>query len=90
MTGEGQTNPPGVTGKPAVSQPLPAPLLPVSVSIGGQPAVVNFAGSAPTLVGLMQVNAQIPAGVAPGNTVSVLVNVGGAASQTGATIAVVQ
>ena len=90
VTGEGQTNPPGVTGKPAVSQPLPAPLLPVSVSIGGLPAVVNFAGSAPTLVGLMQVNAQIPAGVAPGNTVSVLVNVGGAASQTGATIAVVQ
>ena len=90
VTGEGQTNPRGITGKPAGGLPLPAPLLPVSVSIGGQAAIVNFAGSAPTLVGLMQVNAQIPAQVVPGNAVPVVVSVGGSASQTGATIAVVQ
>jgi uncharacterized protein (TIGR03437 family) len=42
--------------------PFPRPLVDVSVTIGGQAAVVSYAGSAPTLVaGVMQVNAMIPA-----------------------------
>ena len=54
-TGEGQTNPAGVDGKLASSQPLPAPVVPVTVLVGGpqgagKNASVLYAGAAPTLV----------------------------------------
>lgn len=45
-TGEGQTNPAGVDGKPS-SMPFPVPLLPVSVMIGGKVANVQYVGGAP-------------------------------------------
>jgi uncharacterized protein (TIGR03437 family) len=87
-TGEGQTTPAGVDGKPA-SAPYPQPNLPVSVSIGGHNAPVQYAGGAPGLVaGLMQVNVQIPAGIQTGNAVPVLLRVGDAFSPSGVTIAV--
>jgi uncharacterized protein (TIGR03437 family) len=61
LTGEGQTNPMGVDGKPA-TPPLPMPQLPVTATIAGQPVTVAYAGGAPGLVaGVMQVNLQIPA-----------------------------
>ena len=41
MTGEGQTSPQGIDGK-VTTAPYPAPLLPVAVTIGGQPATVQF------------------------------------------------
>jgi uncharacterized protein (TIGR03437 family) len=88
VTGEGLVSPAGTTGKPAPSSPLLRPVLPVSVVIGSQPAAVSFAGSAPTLIGLMQVNVQIPPQVTPGTAVPVVVSVGGAPSQSSATIAV--
>ena len=58
------------------------PLLnaPVTVSIGGQPAVVQFAGLAPGFVGLYQVNAAVPSGVTPGDSVPLTLTVAG---QTG-------
>ena len=46
VTGEGQTVPGGVDGKPAVL-PLPKPVLPVTVTIGGEIASVPYAGGAP-------------------------------------------
>jgi uncharacterized protein (TIGR03437 family) len=56
-TGEGQTTPNGVDGKLAVGTPLPQPVQSVSVTIGGLPAVVEYAAAAPTLVaGVMQCN----------------------------------
>jgi uncharacterized protein (TIGR03437 family) len=59
-TGEGQTTPAGVDGKIAIA-PFPRPKLPVSVTIGGQPVQVIYAGSAPgEVAGLMQVNVQVP------------------------------
>jgi hypothetical protein len=59
-TGEGQTTPAGVDGKLA-TVPLPRPKSLVTVTIGGQPVQVLYAGGAPGLVaGLMQVNVQIP------------------------------
>jgi hypothetical protein len=59
-TGEGQTTPAGVDGKLA-TVPLPRPKLPVTVTIGGQPVQVLYAGGAPgEVAGLMQVNVQIP------------------------------
>ena len=87
-TGEGQTEPPGVDGKP-VTEPLPKPRLPVSVRIGGLEAEVLYAGGAPGLVaGVLQVNVRVPHGVTPGNAVPVLLTVGNAPSQPAVTLAV--
>ena len=88
-TGEGQTDPPGVDGKPANTAPLPKPLATVTVTIGGINAEVVYAGAAPTLVaGVLQVNVRIPLGVTPGNAVPVIVRVGNQSSQLGVTLAV--
>jgi uncharacterized protein (TIGR03437 family) len=85
-TGEGQTTPAGVDGKIVDGSSLRRPLVPVTVSIGGQPAEVIYAGSAGGQVsGLLQVNARVPAvaaGAAP-----LLVTIG-AGSQSGVTITV--
>ncbi len=61
------------------------PILPVSITVGGIPAMVQFAGGAPGQVaGLMQVNAQIPAGVQAGGYVRVVLQVGAVATTPGA------
>jgi uncharacterized protein (TIGR03437 family) len=68
---------------------LPLSVLPVSVTIGGQPATVGYQGAAPGLVaGVMQINAQVPAGVTPGDAVPVTISVGGAAGLNTVTVAV--
>jgi uncharacterized protein (TIGR03437 family) len=92
MTGEGQTNPGGADGvviAPVVSA-LKHPLLPVSVTIGGVDCGTPlYAGSAPSLIsGVMQVNVTIPAN-APTGTQPVVVTVGTAKSQSGASAATV-
>lgn len=87
LTGEGQTNPAGVDGKLA-AEVFPKPALPVTVTIGGLPARVDYYGVAPGLVaGVMQVNAQVPP-EAPSGDVPVIVNAGSARSQEGLTLAV--
>ena len=87
-TGEGRTTPPGIDGKPA-TVPLPAPFLVVTALVGGQPAVVQYAGGAPGFVaGLMQVNIVIPGNISPGAAVPVVINVADIHSQGGVTIAV--
>jgi uncharacterized protein (TIGR03437 family) len=87
VTGEGQTNPAGVDGLIASDTPS-QPVLPVSVTVGGKPAVVSYAGGAPQEVtGLMQVNVQIPSDIDAGSAVPVVVKVGTVSSPT-ATIAV--
>lgn len=87
VTGEGQTTPEGVDGKLAMSV-FPKPVLPVTVTIGGRQAQVDYYGTAPTLVaGVMQVNATVPPD-APSGDVSVVVDVGGARSQATLTVAV--
>jgi uncharacterized protein (TIGR03437 family) len=91
MTGEGQTNPGGVDGAiiPPVASALKYPLLTVTVTIGGVDAVVAYAGSAAGEVsGLMQVNVIIPL-TAPTGTQPVVVTVGTAKSQSGASAATV-
>jgi uncharacterized protein (TIGR03437 family) len=92
MTGEGQTSPAGVTGKVttvASAPPLtPGPLLPVSVTVGGQPANWNFAGEAPGFVsGVMQLNVQLPTNIGTGEQ-EILVTIGGNQSQKGVTVSV--
>lgn len=86
-TGEGQTSPAGIDGKPA-QEPLPRPLLRVTVIIDGQMVTPQYAGGAPgEVAGVRQVNAQIPSSIQPGNAVPVVLQVGNNSSQT-ATIAV--
>ena len=68
---------------------LPAPVLPVTVTIDGIDAVTLYAGAAPASVaGLVQVNARIPVNAASGNAVPVAVRIGGIASPAGVTIAI--
>ena len=87
ITGAGQTNPGGTDGHLA-TVPLPLPLLPVTVTIGGKTATTNYAGASPGSVeGITQVNAQVPSGLTPGS-VPVVVQVGTSNTQSGVTIAV--
>jgi uncharacterized protein (TIGR03437 family) len=66
---------------------------PVQVLIGGQPAVVSYAGTSPgSIGGLTQINAVIPPTVSPGQTVSLVITAGQVgyerSSQSGVTIGV--
>ncbi len=61
--GLGETNPPAVAGSAASSSPLMTVANPVTVTIGGQQAVVSFAGLVPGFTGLYQLNVAIPAGI---------------------------
>jgi len=60
----------------------------VSLKIGDYTAELLYAGPAPGFPGLMQINARVPAGVAPSGVVPVVLSVGDASSQPGVTIAV--
>jgi uncharacterized protein (TIGR03437 family) len=65
------------------------PAIPVSLTIGGVSATITYAGSAPGLVsGVLQVNAVVPEGVAPGPAIPIVLAAGTARSQTGVTIAI--
>jgi uncharacterized protein (TIGR03437 family) len=55
---------------------------PLTVTIGGVAAVVNFAGLSPGYPDLYQVNAVVPAGVTPGDQVPVVLNIAGQTSPT--------
>lgn len=88
-TGEGATDPQGVEARVNTGGELPAPRLPVRVRLGGVEATPVYAGAAPGAVtGLMQVNVRIPDQTPTGGTVPVVLAVGTALSQTGATVAV--
>jgi len=87
MTGEGQTDPQGQDGR-VIASDLRKPLLPVGATIGGQPAEVLYAGSAPGMVsGVCQVNLRIPLNI-DAATQPVEVQIGGIPSQRGVTIEV--
>ena len=88
VTGEGLVTPLPRDGQLA-SMPYPAPVMEVSVRIGGQPASVLYAGAAPQQVsGLLQVNARIASSAAGGEAVPITVTIGAQSSQAGVTIAV--
>jgi uncharacterized protein (TIGR03437 family) len=89
VTGDGIITNPGPDGiiNP-ITLPLPKPVLPVSATIGGLAAVVEYAGEAPGAVqGVMQLNLLIPAGV-PTGAVPVKVTVGTASNKANVTIAI--
>jgi uncharacterized protein (TIGR03437 family) len=88
-TGEGLTVPDGVDGKPA-GYPAPVPLAqPVTATIGGVSAPVQYAGGAPgEVAGAMQVNLQIPQGLSASSAIPIVIRVGGQDSQANVTIAI--
>lgn len=78
-TGLGTVSPPGVTGKGAPASPLSV-VANARVSVGGQPAVVDFAGLTPGFVGLYQINFRVPTGVLTFTPQDVVVTVGSKSS----------
>jgi uncharacterized protein (TIGR03437 family) len=86
-SGLGPVNPAVPAGTPAPSSPLSIATLPVTATIANQPATVTYSGLAPGLVGVYQVNVQVPAAVGSG-TARLVLNVGGNVSQNGVTIQV--
>jgi uncharacterized protein (TIGR03118 family) len=84
-TGEGQTDPAGVDGL-ITGEFLRTPVAQVSLSIGGQPATVVYAGSVPGgVAGLLVVEAIVPANASTGAS-PVSLTVGSASSPSGTTI----
>jgi uncharacterized protein (TIGR03437 family) len=85
-TGEGQTNPPGVTGKLAIGT-LPVPALPVTVQIGGQTVKLVYSGALPQGAGVLQINVVVPDGLS-GDAIPVTLAVGSTQAQSGITMSV--
>ncbi|HEY2845480.1 MAG TPA: TIGR03118 family protein [Bryobacteraceae bacterium] len=86
-TGEGPTDPPGLDGTVS-GRFFHEPLLTPTLTIGGQNAIVVYAGSGPGLVaGVMEVEAIIPATTASG-AIPLVLTAGTASSQKTATISV--
>ena len=82
-TGLGATQPAVASGAPApATPPLAQVTVPVTATVGGKPAAVQFAGLAPNFVGLYQVNVQIPDGVTAGSAVQLVLYQNGIASNT--------
>jgi uncharacterized protein (TIGR03437 family) len=89
MTGEGVTSPQAITGgvAPLNGSGLNSPVLAVTATVGGLPATVLYAGSAPGFVyGAMQVNVQIPAGLT--GVQPVVISIGGNPTQSQVTVQV--
>jgi uncharacterized protein (TIGR03437 family) len=86
LTGAGQTNPPSADGVPP-SAPLQL-ALPVTVEVGGVPAEVLYAGTAPGLPGVAQIDVRIPAATGASRAVAIEVSVGGNSRDQAVTIAV--
>jgi uncharacterized protein (TIGR03118 family) len=85
-TGEGVTAPPVTDGAITVGRIVPGPLLSVSLTIGGSPARVISAESAPgTVAGVMQIEAIVPSGISVGPA-AVQLTVGTTNSQAGVTL----
>jgi uncharacterized protein (TIGR03437 family) len=80
VTGTGDVSPALKTAySPASGSTPPAPVLPLSVTVGGLPAFLEFVGITPGLIGVTQVNILVPASAPQGNQ-PVVVTVGGVAS----------
>jgi len=79
-SGLGDVNPRQVSGAAASSAPVASVLDAPTVTIGGLDAPVFFAGLTPGFAGLYQVNAYVPSGVVPGNSVPLVITQSGRSS----------
>lgn len=86
-TGLGAVSPPIDSGAVAPQAPLSS-AVGVTASLNGTDAPVNFAGLAPGFVGLMQVNAAIPAATPKSDALPLILTAHGQSSQSWVTIAV--
>ena len=88
-TGQGLVNTTLGDGIQPTGPPFPSPLLPVSVSLGGSAVPAsNVVFNGLVYTGEVQINVQIPANAPTGSAVPLVVTIGGASSQTDATIAI--
>jgi uncharacterized protein (TIGR03437 family) len=78
-TGEGLTTGANIAGRPAAA-PYPQPQQPVTVTISGVAAQIVWAGSAPGLVGLLQVNLIVPGPYLPSGAAPLELTIGSAAA----------
>ena len=89
LTGGGATQPAGIDGRLSPLDTLLFLNLPVKVTIGGLDAPVQFSGAAPGLIaGAVQINAEVPRGVASGSALPVVIRIGDRLSPAGVTLAV--
>jgi uncharacterized protein (TIGR03437 family) len=89
LTGQGTVDPPVPTGRRAPSAaPFPSPQRTVAVTIGGVPARAVFAGLAPGMIGVLQLNVIVPEGVFPRENVPVVVSLGGSQGPTNVSVAI--
>jgi uncharacterized protein (TIGR03437 family) len=86
-TGQGPSDPDWAEDELA-AEPLPKPTNPVKVTIGGQEGEILYAGAAPGMAGVMQVNVRVPTGIKTGSAIPVVLTIGAASSQPGVTLAV--
>ncbi len=88
-TGEGATTPRGETGRVILdASQLKKPVQDVTATVGGRPAQVQYAGSAPGFVsGVMQVNVVIPED-APSGAAAIVIKAGNNSSPSTVTVAV--
>jgi uncharacterized protein (TIGR03437 family) len=64
-------------------------VLPVTATIGGLPAVVTYAGSAPSLVaGVTQINIQVPQGLPSNSSNPIVLTVGSASTPSGVLVSI--
>lgn len=87
--GLGAVSPPVPDGRAApTSEPFARTTTQPVVTIGGVPATVLFAGPVPGLVGLYQINVQVPPGVRAGSAVPIQISMGGVTSTDQVTMGV--
>lgn len=79
-TGLGAVDHPPATGAATPASPIASTTAAVTVTIGGRKCIPIFAGLAPGLVGVYQVNVQIPPTVSPGDAVPLSITAGGVTS----------
>jgi uncharacterized protein (TIGR03437 family) len=79
LNGAGDVTPALDTGSLTPTSPLISPVLPLSVTVGGVPTLLQFVGQWPFGLGTTQVNFYVPATAASGSQ-PVVVTVGGNAS----------
>ena len=86
-SGLGVTDPLISSGSATPTAPLLYTFYPVAAYVGDAQARVTFAGLAPGLVGVYQVNAQLPLSIPSGTHELIIVAINGVTSQINATIA---
>ena len=83
VSGMGATDNPVASGAPSPGAPgLARPTDQPTLTLNGASVPVAFAGMTPTLVGLYQVNFQVPASAPNGDLILVLTQTGGASNST--------